>query len=141
MKRQLPSPSRRYRALVFGFWTVMSLAVLVLWLVEFASGRTWGQGLFAYQNGNIPIFHVVAEASMAITVLIGLSGWRRQTRDGACTTIFGVGMFCYSAINSLGWALHNSRAMALPMCASLIGAALLAPVAIADLGRDPRAVD
>lgn len=119
-----------YRAFVFGFWILMSIAVIVLWVVSFASGKTWEAGLFAYQNGNIPVFHVVAECGMSVVVLAGVAGWLRRARWGHTVTVFGVGMFGYSAINSFGWALHNEPFLTLPMIVSLVGAVLLFPIAV-----------
>jgi hypothetical protein len=106
-------------------------AVIALWTWTFASGSGWERGLFVYQNGNIPIFHVLAELGMACTVLLGLQGWRRGLRWGLAVTTLGAGMFGYSAINSLGWALHNDVVLAIPMLASWIGIGLLLSVASA----------
>ena len=41
-------------------------------------------------------------------------------------TLFGLGMFSYAAVKSLGWALHNQPVTAIPMLATLLlaGAAL-----------------
>ena len=106
---------------ILSFWLLNCLAIFVLWAVTLATGHGWQQGLFAYQNGNIPIFHLVAELSMAIVTLAGLVGWLRARRWGPPLALLGAGMFGYSAVNSMGWAIHNQPALAIPMGLSLIG--------------------
>jgi hypothetical protein len=113
------------RSLIFGFWILLSLSIFALWIASFASGKTWEEGLFVYQNGNIPIFHLIAECGMAATVLAGIVAWLCNARWGRFVTIFGAGMFGYSAINSFGWALHNSPALTLPMILTWVGTVLL----------------
>lgn len=128
----------RYRRFVFGFWILMSVAILGLWGASFASGKTWEGGLFAYQNGNIPIFHLAAECGMSVIVLVGVVGWVRGFRWGRTVTVFGAGMFGYSAINSFGWALHNEPALTIPMSLSWVGVFLLLPLAIQPTDATPR---
>ena len=96
-----------------------SIAIFVLWAVTLAQGQGWERGLFVYQNGNIPVFHLAAECVMACVTLLGLIAWLRRRSWGPSTALIGAGMFGYSAINSLGWALHNQVALALPMLLSL----------------------
>ncbi len=113
------------KRVVLSFWLLNSLAIFVLWAVTLATGHGWTQGLFAYQNGNIPIFHLVAESSMAIVTLAGLVGWQLARRWGPPLALVGAGMFGYSAINSMGWAIHNQPALTIPMGLSLLGLPLL----------------
>jgi hypothetical protein len=118
-------PITTYRRFLIGFWLLDSVAVLALWAITFATGRSWEQGLFAYQNGNIPIFHLVAECLMALVTGVGFLGVIARRPWGRMLALLGVGMFTYSSINSLGWALHNAPGLAVPMLASLVGAALV----------------
>jgi hypothetical protein len=104
------------------------VGVFAIWMVELAGGA-FDEGIFTYQlQGNIPIFHLIAEYGMAIVLLIGAVGWWQNRGWGRGVTLFGLGMFSYAAINSMGWALHNNVAVALPMVAVLLLAALALPL-------------
>jgi hypothetical protein len=82
-------------------------------------------GLFTYagtpEAGNIPVFHVVAEAGMAASSLVAgtalLRGW--QQRRGAALT--ACGMLIYSSLNSSGWLLRNQPAVTAVTGATLAG--------------------
>ena len=117
--------TRAFRRIVLACWLLDGLAVLALWIATFATGRAWEQGLFVYQNGNIPLFHVVAECLMALVTLLGVLAWIAKKRWGRLLALVGAGMFGYSAINSMGWAIHNAPALAIPMALSLAGLPLL----------------
>ena len=79
-------------------------------VVLFAAGA-FRNGLFRYagttESGNIPVFHLVAEAAMAMTSVAG--GWALRARRpyGRGAALAACGMLEYSAINSSGWLLRN----------------------------------
>jgi branched-subunit amino acid permease len=104
------------------------LALFALWGVSLATGHAWERGLFAYQDGNVPVFHLVAELSMAVVMLVGLLAWWRRREWGPLLALVAAGMFGYSGVNSMGWALHNDPVLPVPMGLSVIGLAWLFPL-------------
>lgn len=74
---------------------------------------------------------------MATITLVGL--WARWTARswGRGVLLFGLGMLGYSALNSLGWAVHNDVATAVPMVVTLVLALALAPVLLRSTRRLP----
>lgn len=123
-------PRALWEKIVLGYWTVNSLSIFVLWTTAFVTGSEWKDGLFAYQNGNIPIFHLTAECLMAVTTLAGLVAWNGGRDWGPLLALVGAGMFGYSAVNSMGWALHNDRTLAVPMTLTLVGLPPLLALAV-----------
>lgn len=94
---------------------IASLGVFIIWGMNLAGGA-FPQGVFVgSQETSLPIFHLVAEFLMAVVTLVGIFGiWRRKTW-GSGLTLFGMGMFTYSAINSMGWTILNDPIQSIPM--------------------------
>src|ERR1051326_1096735 len=97
------------------------IGVLGLWTLSLTSGAFGGMaGLFVYQDGNFPIFHLTAELLMGIVAVasgIGLLG-RQHWAQGLALVTFG--MLGYSAINSAGWPIRNDASLLVPMVATLM---------------------
>jgi hypothetical protein len=104
------------------------LGVLGIWTSSLAGGAFGGApGLFVFQDGNYPIFHLVAETFMAVTAVVaGVALWRRA-RAGRRLAMLALGMLAYSAINSSGWPLRHDPTLLIPMGITFLGAALAAP--------------
>lgn len=86
-------------------------------------------GVFAsQQETSMPVFHLVAEALMAIVTLAGVIGVWRGKSWGKGITLFGLGMFTYSAINSFGWAIVNNLTQGVPMLVTVVIAIFGVPI-------------
>jgi len=72
--------------------------------------------------GNIPIFHVRAEAVMAATALTAGILRRRGSRYAFMATMLANGMLVYSAVNSPGRLLHNPPAVTSLTAVTRLGA-------------------
>lgn len=129
--------SRWSQGLVMGFWFLQCAGVVAFWALVLSRGAGWSEGLLVYQNGNIPLFHLVAELAMAVVVAVGLVGWRGRRTWGPPLALVGAGMFGYSAINSMGWAIHNDPVLAVPMVVSLLGVPLLLLLTLNGPRREP----
>ncbi|WP_409332677.1 hypothetical protein [Trujillonella humicola] len=87
-------------------------------------------GLFTYagtpEAGNVPAFHLAAEAAMAASSLAAgtslLRGWPQ--RRGAA--LVACGMLVYSSVNSSGWLLHERPALTAVTAATLAGSLAVA---------------
>jgi hypothetical protein len=99
---------------------IASLGVFIIWGMNLAGGA-FPEGIFVgSQETSLPIFHLVAEFLMAVVALIGVFGiWRRKSW-GNGLTLFGMGMFTYSAINSMGWTILNDPIQSIPMGITLV---------------------
>ena len=125
----------RRRPVLASFLFLNSLAVFVIWPALLSNGA-FPKGLTAYQmEGTIPILHLVSEFLMALITIAGATAMWLGDKRAEKITLLGLGMFLYSAINSLGWKLHNQFLMALPMIVTLILAAVAIPPLL--LGDDP----
>lgn len=123
---------KRWIQILIALLFLDSVGIFWIWGVALVDGA-FQDGLFAYQEGNIPIFHLTAEFGMALVTLAGLYGWWHDRSWGRGITLLGMGMFTYSAVNSMGWAIHNDVALAIPMIATL----LLVLIAVPMLLRSP----
>ena len=112
--------------LIAAFLVLAGIAVFAIWGMNLAGGA-FANGLFVYGDGNYPILHLAAEFLMAGITLAGAIGWWAGIRWGRGLTLFGLGMFVYSSINSLGWALYNNPLVAIPMILTLSVAAFAVP--------------
>ena len=101
-------------------------AIFILFPIDYMSGA-YPNGLFRYMEGNIPFFHVVAEFLMAIITLAGLVGWLKKMTWGKGVTLMGLGMFCYSAINGMGWALNHNPILTVPLILTIVLTLLALP--------------
>jgi uncharacterized membrane protein len=120
--------SKVSRTILIGFFTLLSLAVYAIWLANFASGTaSIAQALTPTSETGLPIFHYVAEFLMASVTLIGLFGFWRRTSWGRGVTLVGLGMFGYSALNSLGWAVVNDMAQGIPMIVAAVAVLVAVP--------------
>ena len=109
---------------------IASLTIFALWGLNL-SGGAFPYGVFVgSQETSLPIFHLVAEFLMATITLIGVIGiWRRKPW-GEEITLFGMGMFTYSAINSMGWTFINDPTQSIPMVITLIIVIAAIPILI-----------
>ena len=99
---------------------IASLSVFIIWGMNLAGGA-FAEGVFVgSQETALPIFHLVAEFFMALVTLIGVFGIWRRKHWGNGLTLFGMGMFTYSAINSMGWTVLNDPVQSIPMGFTLL---------------------
>ncbi|HIQ06804.1 MAG TPA: hypothetical protein EYH31_14185 [Anaerolineae bacterium] len=115
------------KRVLIAFLLLDSIAIFGIWAISLTSGA-FEESLLTYQlQGTVPAGHLVAEFLMASVTLAGAIGWGVGARWGRGLTLFGLGMFTYSSINSLGWALYNDPAVAIPMVLTLGVAAVAVP--------------
>ena len=109
-----------YKKAVFILLVIASFSVFIIWGMNLVGGA-FPEGVFVgSQETSLPIFHLVAEFLMALVTLIGVLGiWRRKSW-GNGLTLFGMGMFTYSAINSMGWTIINDPIQSIPMLITLL---------------------
>jgi hypothetical protein len=111
---------QKIRTILLILLFISSLAVFGIWGINLASGA-FPDGLFVgSQETSLPIFHLVAEFLMAAITLIGVSGIMRRKPWGKGITLFGMGMFTYSAVNSMGWTVINDPIQSVPMVITLL---------------------
>ena len=110
----------KFKKVILILLVIASLGVFIIWGMNLASGA-FPQGIFVgSQETSLPIFHLAAEFLMAVVSLIGVFGiWRRKPW-GNGLTLFGMGMFTYSAINSMGWTFLNDPIQSIPMGFTLL---------------------
>lgn len=110
----------KFKKVILILLVIASLGVFIIWGMNLASGA-FPQGIFVgSQETSLPIFHLAAEFLMAVVSLIGVFGiWRRKPW-GNGLTLFGMGMFTYSAINSMGWTVLNDPIQSIPMGFTLL---------------------
>jgi hypothetical protein len=118
----------RWKLLLTGLLLLNCLGIFWIWGTALGEGA-FAEGIFTYQmEGNIPIFHLAAEFGMAILTAIGLIGWWRNRAWGRAILMLGLGMFTYSAINSMGWALVNDFVLVIPMVFTLLLVSVTVPM-------------
>jgi hypothetical protein len=107
-----------------------SLAVVGLWAVNL-SNQVFPGGIWAVQQEiSLPALHLAAEGIMAGVTLAGVVGTWKDAGWGRGILLFGLGMFAYSAVNSLGWAVVNDPGQGIPMVLTLVVIAGAAPYLI-----------
>lgn len=105
-----------------------SLAVFGIWGMNLASGA-FPNGVFVGQEEiSLPILHLIAEFLMAATTLVGVIGVWRHKPWATGITLLGLGMFTYSAVNSMGWAILNDPVQAVPMVFTILVVLVSVPV-------------
>jgi len=104
-----------------------SLAVFGLWAVNLSSNAFPGGVWSAQQESSLPALHLAAEGIMAGVTLVGVCGTWKGAGWGRGILLFGLGMFAYSAVNSLGWAVINDPGQGIPMLLTLVIIAGAAP--------------
>jgi hypothetical protein len=111
---------KKFKKAVLILLVIASLGVFVIWGMNLAGGA-FPEGVFiGSEETSLPIFHLAAEFLMAVITLIGVFGiWRRKFW-GNGLTLFGMGMFTYSAINSMGWTVLNDPIQSIPMVFTLL---------------------
>jgi len=110
----------KFRKTVLILLVIASLGVFIIWGMNLASGVFPESIFIGSQETSLPIFHLAAEFLMAIVTFIGVIGiWRRKSW-GKGITLFGIGMFTYSVINSMGWTLLNDPVQSIPMGITLL---------------------
>jgi hypothetical protein len=123
------------RGVLVGFFLLCALAVLIYWPWALARGA-FPDGLLEFQQqGTVPLAHVSAELLMGLVTLVAAAAWARKLPWGAPLLLFGLGMFSYGTLNSLGWALYESPVLAVLMALVLGGSMLALPRLIHDLTR------
>jgi hypothetical protein len=123
--------------LLVALLTLDAAGILAIWAASLRAGA-FSDGLFAYQlEGAVPFFHLAAEVGMAAAVLVGVAGWLAAARWSLPVLTFAAGMLTYGAVTSLGWALHNDVALAVPMAltVALAGWLLVARIRAGGPGR------
>ena len=116
--------------LLISLLIISGLAVFGVW-AKLLQKRPFPEGLLAYRmDGMVPAFHLAAEFMMAAITMVGAIGWATGAAWGPVVAVFGLGFFAYSSINSLGWALHNSKPLAIPMVTTAVVAAGTVPYVI-----------
>lgn len=126
-------PTSRYwkKRLIVGFLILVSLAVYGIWTLNFVSGSVQlGETFAPTTTRSLPFLHYLAEFLMATVTLIGAIALARNAPWASGVTLLGLGMFIYSAINSLGWAVVNDQVQGIPMFVTLIAALIIAPYLI-----------
>ncbi len=107
-----------------------SLAVFGIWVMNLTSGA-FPNGVFVgHEEISLPILHLIAEFLMAATTLVGVIGFWRRKPWAKGITLLGLGMFTYSAINSMGWAILNDPVQAVPMVFTILVVLAAFPVLI-----------
>lgn len=130
-------PSPGLRPWLLAIVALDGLAVIAIWAVNIARGA-FEEGIFSYQlQGAVPIYHLVAELSMALVLLTAVFGWATGRAWARAVLPFGLGMATYAAVNALGWAFHNDPATAVPMLVTIV-LALPVLAAMIRTGTEPR---
>jgi hypothetical protein len=107
-----------------------SLAVIGIWAVNLNS-QVFPGGIWSVQQEiSLPALHLAAEGIMAGVTLAGVLGTWKEAGWGRGILLFGLGMFAYSAVNSLGWAVVNDPGQGIPMILTLVMIAGAAPYLI-----------
>lgn len=134
-QKRLLRPSPRLRPWLLAIVAIDGLAIIAIWAVNLARGA-FQEGILAYQpQGAVPIYHLIAELSMALALLTAVPGWATGRTWARAVLPFGLGMGTYNAVNALGWAFHNDPATAIPMLATIV---LALPVLVAMIRSEPR---
>jgi hypothetical protein len=103
------------------------VSIYTIWALNLATG-VFSEGILVPGTSTgLPIFHLTAEFLMATLTLTGAVGLWRRTRWGGGVTLVGLGMFTYSAINALGWAVINDPAQGIPMLLTIVMAVFAVP--------------
>lgn len=119
------------RAIFIGVFTLLSLAVYAIWVANFVTGAaSLAHALTPSTETGIPLFHYVAEFLMATITLVGLLGLWRRASWGYGLTLVGLGMFGYSALNALGWAVVNDMRQGIPMIVAIVAVLVAIPYLI-----------
>ncbi|MBS3754050.1 MAG: hypothetical protein KGY46_11795 [Anaerolineales bacterium] len=131
--------SKFSKQIIPGFFVLDSLAVLGLWAMNLSQGA-FAQGIWTPQaETSLPVMHLAAEFLMASVTLTGAVGMWSGKRWGAGVFLLGVGMFSYSALNSLGWAVVNDPVQGIPMGLTLI-AVLVAALSLKQINKTGEAI-
>lgn len=120
----------KFKKTILILLVIASLGIFIIWGMNLADGAFPEGVLVGSQETSLPIFHLVAEFLMAIVTLIGVFGiWGRKPW-GNGLTLFGMGMFTYSAINSMGCTFLNDPIQSIPMGFTLLVVIAALPILI-----------
>lgn len=133
--RPAPASGNRLKELLILLIILNCLWVFIIWPIDLMSGAFMFGLLTPLSERSIPVFQLAAELLMAVVTLTGTIGWLRSAAWGRSITLFGLGMFCFWAVNSLGWALLNNTVLALPMVVTLALSASALPALVGENGR------
>lgn len=118
---------KRLKRCILGFFILDSLAIFGLWAMNLSRGA-FPHGILTPQaETSLPVLHLTAEFLMAGITLAGAMGMWFERRWGKGLFLLGLGMFLYSAVNSLGWAVVNDPVQGIPMGLTLIAVLLAIP--------------
>jgi uncharacterized membrane protein len=123
--RPLLRPSPRLRPWLLALVALDGLAIIAIWAVNLAQGA-FDEGILTYQlQGTVPLYHLIAELTMALVLLTAVLGWATGRGWARAVLPFGLGMGTYAAINALGWAFHNDPVTAVPVLVTIVLAVLV----------------
>ena len=115
---------------VLFFFLIDSVLIFGLWGVQL-SQDAFPRGVFVpHSEVSLPALHLAAEFLMAGVTLAGIIAIWSGAGWGKGLALFGVGMFTYSAVNSLGWAVVNDPIQGLPMTLTICAAAVAFPLLV-----------
>jgi len=118
---------RRNTTILLILLLIDCVAIFVIWALNIFSGA-FPNGLFTGQREvSLPFMHLSAELLMAGITLVGVLGLFYGRIWARGITLFGLGMFTYSAINSMGWAILNDPIQAVPMVITILLAIVVVP--------------
>jgi hypothetical protein len=120
------------KRLLLIFFLVDSLAVFGIWALNLANNAFPNGLLQVSVEAAIPLLHLMAEFLMGGLTLVGVIGFWRGESWGKGLTMFGLGMFAYAAMNSLGWAIPNDPLQGIPMAITLLVILLALPALLKD---------
>ena len=107
-------------------WFLLGVGGVVGGLWAASLPGAFRDGLFTYagtpEAGNIPAFHLVAEAGMAATSAAAGAALLRGHPHRRAASLTACGMLIYSSINSSGWLLRNQPAVTAVTGLTLAGA-------------------
>jgi hypothetical protein len=115
-----------------------SIGVFLVTPLDISSGAYPGGVFHWVSDETIPAYHILAEFLTAAFTLVGMYGWLKSKSWGRGMALFGLGMFCYSSVNSIGWAMRTSPVLIAPMIFTLILAMVAIPMLL--LESKPRVV-
>jgi len=120
----------KFKRIILVLLVISSLGVFIIWGMNLTGGA-FPEGVFVgSQETSLPIFHLAVEFLMALVTLVGVIGIWRNKPLGNGLTLFGMGMFTYSAINSMGWTVLNDPIQFIPMVFTLLVVIAALPILI-----------
>lgn len=106
--------NRRIRLFLQIFFLITGMYILGMKAWEISTGEVPGN-FFSFHNGTVPVFNLLAHLFAGLASFIASwSLWSRVTwGPGWC--MFTLGLLLYGNIDSMGPAIYNQPAQAIPM--------------------------